>query len=640
METLLILLLLLIAVPLVAAVLLRFTRRDAIRSLIIGGTAIVLLVASILLTKEFFYKPKGEYLTRADTFNYVMIGIEVLIAIYLTIVSIKNHKPLAAFLVLLQTGALCWFELGGSHQSHQLRHHLYVDKLSVLLVLIITVIGCLICLFAVPYMRKYHEHHKEIKDRRPTFFSILFVFLSAMYGIVLSNDLIWIYFFWELTTLCSFLLIGYSKEKQSKQNSFTALVLNALGGVCFVAAILYLGFSVGIMEMHDLWFIKDKSVLIIPVSLLAIAGLTKSAQFPFSKWLLGAMVAPTPVSALLHSSTMVKAGVYLILRLSPLLVGNLAGTMVILIGGLSFLAASMLAVSQSDAKRVLAYSTIANLGLIVACAGVGSYQALWAATMLILFHAIAKSLLFLAVGATEHALGSRDLEDMHGLIVKLPFMALVMAIGIAGMFLAPFGMLISKWAALKAFMDSPEHLLFVLVLAFGSAATLLYWTKWLGKIVAVLQRKERLQHAVAPMEGFVLGAIAVLTLAVCVAFQSVSQYLVVPFLHEITGQTMPPIISSGNRTIMLMMLIMIAFLPIGLRLFASTNTKVTTVYMSGANVGDNRFFVDSFRQQKHIFLSNWYMEKYFGEKRLLNLSIWVGATLLVLMAVFIIGRVL
>ena len=210
-------------------------------------------------------------------------------------------------------------------------------------------------------------------------------------------------------------------------------------------------------------------------------------------------MAPTPTSALLHSATMVKAGVYLLIRLAPAMEGNLAGLMVTTIGGFTFLVTSMLAISQDDGKKVLAYSTLSNLGLITACAGVGMHEAVWAAILLMMFHAVSKSLMFLSVGAVENCTGSRNIEDMHGLIVKLPGLAYVMIIGIAGMFLAPFGMLISKWAALKAYVDSGSILL-VIFLVFGSATTLFYWTKWLGTLVAVHHHSERLNNVTKKSE--------------------------------------------------------------------------------------------------------------------------------------------
>ena len=144
----------------------------------------------------------------------------------------------------------------------------------------------------------------------------------------------------------------------------------------------------------------------IPVVLLAMAGLTKSAQLPFSSWLLGAMVTPTPSSALLHSATMVKAGVYLLIRLAPAMAGNMTGMTVAFIGGFTFIAASMMAIAQNDGKKVLAFSTVSNLGLIVACAGIGAEETIWAAVLLMIFHSVSKSMLFQAVGSIENSLGS------------------------------------------------------------------------------------------------------------------------------------------------------------------------------------------------------------------------------------------
>jgi len=142
----------------------------------------------------------------------------------------------------------------------------------------------------------------------------------------------------------------------------------------------------------------DKAIVLLPVVLISFAGLTKSAQLPFSSWLVGAMVAPTPVSALLHSSTMVKAGVYVMIRFAPLLQGSFAGLALSLVGGSTFLIASAIAISQSNAKKVLAYSTIATLGLVTACAGVGTFEAVWAAVFLLIFHAVP----FSRHGRTSH----------------------------------------------------------------------------------------------------------------------------------------------------------------------------------------------------------------------------------------------
>ena len=153
----------------------------------------------------------------------------------------------------------------------------------------------------------------------------------------------------------------------------------------------------------------------------------------------------------------------------------------------------MMAIAQNDGKKVLAFSTISNLGLIVACAGIGVEETVWGGVLLMIFHAVSKSMLFQAVGATENCLGSRDIEDMHGLLLRLPKLTYIMGIGIAGMYLAPFGMLISKWVALKAFVDS-ENVLLVIFIAYGSATTMFYWTKWLSKLTTQHRARQRVKE--------------------------------------------------------------------------------------------------------------------------------------------------
>ena len=614
--------------PLLSAFILAITKNETIRGITVRVSVCALAAASLLLAVQYFGKYNKYFLVNFEVISYIMLSVEFIVAIYIIYLGIKYKRYIISFLSFAQTASMFIFELGGNRSAKSISHHVFMDDLSIIMVLIIAVIGGLICIFAIAYMKYYHEHHKEIKDRRQLFFSVMFLFLSSMFGIIFSNDLVWMYFFWEITTLCSFLLIGYTQTKEAVDNSFTALLMNLIGGIGFAGAILYLGFGLGITELKDvLNACASGTNLVIPATLLAIAGLSKAAQLPFSKWLLGAMVAPTPVSALLHSSTMVKAGVYLLIRISPLFRNNMSGYMVILVGGITFLLMSFIAISQSDAKKVLAYSTMANLGLIVACAGVGTYEAIWAAVMLIIFHAVAKSLMFLSVGATEQVLGSRDIEDMHGLIVKLPELALIMAIGIAGMFLAPFGMLISKWAALKAFIDS-KNVIIVIMLVYGSAATLFYWTKWLGKLAAVIPHSERLKDTVKRDEWVALISHAILVVILCVMFPVISKNLIEPLLYDMFNITGVNMISQGNQHIMTMMLVMIIILPFGMRFFTSREEKLVTVYMGGVNTGDNRNFEGSIGGSKKMYLSSWYMEKYFGEKKLLPIGILIGQVII------------
>lgn len=334
---------------------------------------------------------------------------------------------------------------------------------------------------------------------------------------------------------------------------------------------------------------------------------------------------------------MVKAGVFLLLRLSPALYGNLGGLMVTTIGGFTFFATSLLAISQSDGKKVLAYSTVSNLGLITACAGVGMYEAVWAGVLLMIFHAVSKSLMFLSVGAVENSLGSRNIEDMHGLIVKLPRLAYVMIIGIAGMFLAPFGMLISKWAALKAFVDS-NSILLVIFLIFGSATTFFYWTKWLGTLVSMHHNSKPIKNITKKSEWFSLLCHSVIMVVLCVTFPLLSTYFIEPFLSGMFHITMPAIIGPGNLTIMVMMLILMALLPIAVRFLPiSKNNTYVHSYMGGVNTGDDRSFTDSFGKPKQMYLTNWYMTDLFGERKILNLSLILSTAAMVILMILTIG---
>ena len=197
------------------------------------------------------------------------------------------------------------------------------------------------------------EAHRDVPDRRPLFFALLFVFMGAMFGLVFADDLPWLFFFWEITTLCSFLLIGYTQTAEARKNALRALVMNLAGGLAFALAIVCFYRNTRSLGLQAL-ITSGHAAALLPAALLCFAGITKAAQCPFSSWLLGAMVAPTPVSALLHSSTMVKAGVYLVLRLAPVITGTTVGLMVALVGAVTFLIGSLAAITTSEAKRVLA----------------------------------------------------------------------------------------------------------------------------------------------------------------------------------------------------------------------------------------------------------------------------------------------
>ena len=603
---------LLVGVPLLAAVLVFCIRSGGARNFITIIAAVATMALSVATAATYLGQPCFISLP-GELPSTVIMAVDIIVALaifYYTMVKFK--RCWIGLIELIQLAMILWFEHGAGH-GIKVAADLAIDNFAVIMLLIAGIIGSLIAIFSNGYMEEFQKEHPEVEDRRPFFFFVIFLFLSAMFGLVLSNNLLFMYTFWEITSFCSFLLIGYTQTEEAINNSFKALWMNLLGGVAFAAAIVWLGVQYQTVELSALLKLGQgaKPVEMI-VALLVFCGFTKAAMMPFSGWLLGAMVAPTPTSALLHSSTMVKAGVFLIIKLCPLLGANHAGMMTMFVGGITFFFASCAAISQSDGKRVLAYSTISNLGLIVLCAGIGSYAAAWTAVMLVIFHAISKSLMFLSVGTAEQQLESRNIESFDGMFCALPNLARCMIIGICGMFLAPFGMLISKWAAMKSVADAGNPVL-LLLLAFGSATTLFYWTKWLGKIAAYVPTAENREPGIHGVQWLALKTLSALTILACVAFPLLSQHGVTPYVSAIYNTT-AEVISRSNLLIMSVMAVLIVLLPMGFS--AGQKQKMVVTNLAGENTGDNLSYRGVAGKTVQVSLRNWYLEDWFGETKM------------------------
>ncbi len=633
----------LILFPLCCAPVMYFIKNNKLRAYVTYGAAAVIAAATIALTVLWAINGAVPVLLYKETelADHAILIAELLLMVLVTYLCFKHKKYWISILSIVPTLLIARQELSGPKPMTLC--HIYLDHLSILMCLIIGIVGSLIVVYAVGYMYGYHEHRKDVVDNRRYFFLLLFIFLGAMFGFVLSESLVWIDFFWEVTSVCSFLLIGYTKEAEAIRNSFRALWMNLLGGVALAVGIVYFDSAVNCVSLHKLIEYSQMGVspAMIAVALIAFAALTKAAQLPFSTWLMGAMVAPTPSSALLHSATMVKAGIYILFRLAPAMGGTVTGNMVVFIGGFTFFMASIMAISQSDGKKVLAFSTISNLGLMTACAGVGAHETVWAGIFLMMFHAVSKSLLFQDVGATENATGSRDIEDMHGLLYRLPMLGFYMFIGIAAMFLAPFGMLISKWSALKAAVDR-SNILLVLFITYGSATTSFYWTKWMGKIISRSHETgERMEEKVTgDSEKFSMTVHAVLMIALCVLMPWLSDNFVDPLLVEMFGK-FTNVLPSGILAMMVLIMCIVFLIPVLSYLYAKNNrTNYKLNYMSGINTGTNNAFVDSFGGEKKLWLSNYYFDRLIRPDKMMIFCQLLTTAVLAIMISFILGGVL
>jgi len=299
----------------------------------------------------------------------------------------------------------------------------FLDGLSLLFAILICGVGTLVMIFSGRYL----ESHKDLGR----FFLLLSLFMASMLGLVLAGNLITLFLFWELTTITSFFLIGFEYHKETARNSaLQALLVTGIGGLALLGGLILMGQAAGTMDLAELLnsdeLLKQHAWYPAIVLLIAMGAFAKSAQVPFHFWLPSAMEAPTPVSAYLHSVTMVKAGIYLLLRLSPILGGTpLWHGLLEIIGGITMLWGVLLAVRQTDLKRLLAYTTISSLGTLVFLIGLDIPLSIEAALVYLLAHALYKATLFLMTGTIDHATGTRDLRDLGGLFGLMPIIGTV-----------------------------------------------------------------------------------------------------------------------------------------------------------------------------------------------------------------------
>ena len=307
---------------------------------------------------------------------------------------------------------------------------LRLDGLAYCFTLLILFVGSFVMLYAGSYM--------AAKPRRGQFFATLVAFTTAMLGLVLADNLILLFIFWELTSITSFLLIGFDDDRLSaRKSALQALLVTGLGGLALLAGLILMGIGAGTFELSQMSgaAIRESGLYTPAVILVLLGAFTKSAQFPFHFWLPNAMEAPSPVSALLHSSTMVKAGVFLVMRLHPTLGGDpIWNTTLIAFGGFTMLAAAYLATRRREFKKVLAYTTVSSLGTIIFLVGLDEPKA---AAAYLIAHALYKASLFLIAGSVVKKTGEKNVEKLSGLFTVMPIaagLALVASASMAGFF--------------------------------------------------------------------------------------------------------------------------------------------------------------------------------------------------------------
>ncbi|MDC3415595.1 Na+/H+ antiporter subunit A [Aquibacillus salsiterrae] len=332
--------------------------------------------------------------------------------------------PLSIFIYYLQFIGEDFQPISASYSwipSLMISLSFYLDGLSLLFVLLISGIGTLVTFYSIYYLHK--------SERLGSFYVYLLLFMAAMLGVVLSDNIFVLYTFWELTSISSFLLIGYWHHRAaSRYGALKSMMITVFGGLSMLGGLILLNVITGTTSIQAM--IQQKDIILespylpIIMTFIFLGAFTKSAQFPFHIWLPDAMEAPTPVSAYLHSATMVKAGIFLIARFLPIFVLNEWFFVVVSgIGILTLCWGSFMAVRQTDLKGILAFSTISQLGLIMSLLGIGTKTAIFAAAFHTLNHATFKGSLFMIAGIVDHETGTRDIRKLGGLMTLLPISA-------------------------------------------------------------------------------------------------------------------------------------------------------------------------------------------------------------------------
>ncbi len=444
-----------------------------------------------LLSVGIFFHENIIQLELSHLIHSLFIGSDILLLLFFVFVGLKKKNNPVLFLALVQSLLFGYFLF---LEPTLVSKDIIVDKISSFMLLVVNIIGGIIIIYSLRYIDS--EDFKQC--RKNLFVAILFFFVAVMNLIVTTNNIEIFFLAFELTTLCSYLLIKYRGDDISVANALRALWMNQVGGVAILIALI-VSASVYDTIYFDILLEKVDDTFLLAVVFLAVAAFVKGASIPFDKWLLGAMVAPTPVSAILHSATMVKIAPYLILKISPAF-SPFVSMMVVIFGSFIFMSASMLALSKDYFKEILGLSTIALLALMMGIAAINDPRAVDICLTLIVFHAVSKALLFLQAGILEKQYHLKYLKDISSLVSSSKLVVLFILIGFASLTLPPFGAFVGKLASIELITSLiGENIFYVFALVFillGSVFLTLLYFKVVTKLLTTAKGEEQQEEKI------------------------------------------------------------------------------------------------------------------------------------------------
>lgn len=428
------------------------------------------------------------------------------------------------------TGGYQWIPSIGVNLSY------YIDGLSLVFGLLISGIGTFIILYSGGYLAGHPQLGR--------FLSFMFLFMGSMLGLVMADNLFALLVLWELTSITSFLLIGFShNHSASRRAALQALVVTGAGGLALIGGFIVVNLITGMTEMSlvirsgDL--LRESPFYVLALVLVLGGAFTKSAQFPLHFWLPNAMEAPTPVSAYLHSATMVKAGVYLLMRMNPVLGETMLWETVLpVFGAATLLVGTLLAVRQTDLKLMLAYTTVASLGLLVMLTGFGTEKAIAAAVYYLVAHSMFKGALFMVVGTVDHEAGTRDIRKVAGLLTAMPITfaaAALAALSMAG--LPPFFGFLAKEEIYAAIAKGDTWSVAITIAAILGNALMLAVAAAvaLKPFVGAPVETPKHAHEGPPLLWLGPAVLAIAGLAAAVSAAATNEYFISPMAGAIAG---------------------------------------------------------------------------------------------------------
>lgn len=616
--------------------------------------ALVLLTALTLLGVSFMtYANEGYTYTMPTSWRVGVQLVTVLVLVYFIFTAYENRSFVSVGLGVVQSVALLYI----LYFTYDLKATptFVVDGLVKVLGLIIGVVGSAVLVYSTSYIDEHDEAEPSTTGRgkflaryasEGGFYLWGLLLIGMSYGLVMSNNLYWMYMFYTATTLCVYKLLSQTRSKEAMAGAVRALTYNQIGGVALLAAILLSYYYTNSLTLSSFLSANKETMVLLGYAFMALAAFVKAGMIPFSDWYLGSYLAPTPVSALIDCVTVGNLGVFMIMRLAPTLADTYLTYGIALVGVVSFACNATLALGQRFSKRILLFSTVSNMGLMVFCVGINTPLSYSAAVILLIFHAISKSMLIMGAGVIEQKFHTKNIDLWEDVVQKLPLTSVVMVVGMISMFLPMFGMLLGKWAALEITLSAPIFLavLLMIIMAIGSSATTLFWAKWLGSftIMPLIERKTRFEGLKA---GYLVALIAVLGVNVYISLDSAN------FITAVVLPALPSIYKAPWNIDTLHLssqlgsfLVLPIWAAIGLLIIVGgllswmKGGKQGTPYLCGANVeGDPFSFKTTGDSVENFKISGMFFASEVTEKRWETIVLYAGILVnLILFALLVI----